>query len=327
MIAALNQVGIATTVTQPVLIAVLATVAGILIVGVGGGLVRPMQQRWDALAGPGGTGVRGDPRAGAGLPGGEGGRQERRRVDEAASRGRASSTAERPGTAERRRRCHACRRRAAFRRVGRSASSAGRARSPRSRSRRRAAAPSGASRGSGPPGDIHPCSSRTATHRGASGPGDPRAEVSGVRTAGRCVPAPAAGAIAGAGARGARRLPASRRCRRGDGQSGERAGPRRVDGGTGRPTRWRTTDAGDQAAGAVSLRPGRGSLGCAADCPGRWPPGGACASSARITTGDHHRHDDAEQPRSRRAARRADERRLGGEAQEARARRSGAGAQ
>ena len=47
VIAALNQVGIATTVTTPVLIAVLATVAGILIVGVGGGLVRPMQQRWE----------------------------------------------------------------------------------------------------------------------------------------------------------------------------------------------------------------------------------------------------------------------------------------
>jgi hypothetical protein len=47
VIAALNQVGIATTVTTPVLIAVLATVSGILIVGVGGGLVRPMQQRWE----------------------------------------------------------------------------------------------------------------------------------------------------------------------------------------------------------------------------------------------------------------------------------------
>ncbi|MGC1211963.1 MAG: hypothetical protein WA890_11950 [Micromonospora sp.] len=47
IIAALNQVGIATTVTTPVLIAVLATVAGILIIGVGGGLVRPMQNRWD----------------------------------------------------------------------------------------------------------------------------------------------------------------------------------------------------------------------------------------------------------------------------------------
>ncbi|MEU8300168.1 hypothetical protein AB0C04_23175 [Micromonospora sp. NPDC048909] len=47
IIAALNQVGIATTVTTPVLIAFLATVAGILIIGVGGGLVRPMQSRWD----------------------------------------------------------------------------------------------------------------------------------------------------------------------------------------------------------------------------------------------------------------------------------------
>ncbi|MBO4209986.1 mechanosensitive ion channel family protein [Micromonospora echinofusca] len=47
VIAALNQVGIATTVTTPVLVAVLATIAGILIVGVGGGLVKPMQSRWD----------------------------------------------------------------------------------------------------------------------------------------------------------------------------------------------------------------------------------------------------------------------------------------
>ena len=47
VIAALNQVGVATTVTTPILIAVLATVAGILIVGLGGGLVRPMQARWE----------------------------------------------------------------------------------------------------------------------------------------------------------------------------------------------------------------------------------------------------------------------------------------
>ncbi|HEX6968685.1 MAG TPA: hypothetical protein VF174_07755 [Micromonosporaceae bacterium] len=47
VIAALNQVGIATTVTTPVLVAFLATVAGILIIGVGGGLVRPMQDRWE----------------------------------------------------------------------------------------------------------------------------------------------------------------------------------------------------------------------------------------------------------------------------------------
>lgn len=46
VIAALNQMGVATTVTTPVLIAVLATVGGILVVGVGGGLIRPMQSRW-----------------------------------------------------------------------------------------------------------------------------------------------------------------------------------------------------------------------------------------------------------------------------------------
>lgn len=47
VIAALNQVNIATTVTMPVLITVLATIGGIAVVGVGGGLIRPMQQRWE----------------------------------------------------------------------------------------------------------------------------------------------------------------------------------------------------------------------------------------------------------------------------------------
>ncbi|HEY0454642.1 mechanosensitive ion channel family protein [Actinophytocola sp.] len=47
IIAALNQIGVATTVTMPVLITVLATIGGIAIVGVGGGLIRPMQARWD----------------------------------------------------------------------------------------------------------------------------------------------------------------------------------------------------------------------------------------------------------------------------------------
>lgn len=47
VIAALNQIGVATTVTTPILITVLATIGGILVVGVGGGLVRPMQQRWE----------------------------------------------------------------------------------------------------------------------------------------------------------------------------------------------------------------------------------------------------------------------------------------
>jgi len=48
IIAALNQVEVATTVTTPILIAFLATIGGILVVGVGGGMVRPMQQRWDS---------------------------------------------------------------------------------------------------------------------------------------------------------------------------------------------------------------------------------------------------------------------------------------
>ncbi len=47
IIAALNQIGVATAVTTPVLITVLATIGGIAIIGVGGGLVRPMQQRWE----------------------------------------------------------------------------------------------------------------------------------------------------------------------------------------------------------------------------------------------------------------------------------------
>lgn len=51
VIAALNQMGVATTVTTPVLITVLATVGGVLVVGVGGGMVRPMQQRWERWLG------------------------------------------------------------------------------------------------------------------------------------------------------------------------------------------------------------------------------------------------------------------------------------
>jgi Conserved TM helix len=49
IIAALNQIGVATTVTEPVLITVLATVGAILAIGVGGGLIRPMQQRWERM--------------------------------------------------------------------------------------------------------------------------------------------------------------------------------------------------------------------------------------------------------------------------------------
>ena len=45
--AALNQIEVATTVTTPVLIAVLAIISGVLIVGGGGGLIKPMQARWE----------------------------------------------------------------------------------------------------------------------------------------------------------------------------------------------------------------------------------------------------------------------------------------
>jgi len=51
VIAALNQIGVATAVTLPVLITVLATIGGIAVVGVGGGLIRPMQARWDRWLG------------------------------------------------------------------------------------------------------------------------------------------------------------------------------------------------------------------------------------------------------------------------------------
>ncbi|MEW9549086.1 hypothetical protein [Nonomuraea sp. NPDC050783] len=47
IIAALNQIGVATAVTTPVLVTVLATIGAILAIGLGGGLVRPMQQRWE----------------------------------------------------------------------------------------------------------------------------------------------------------------------------------------------------------------------------------------------------------------------------------------
>ncbi len=47
IVAALNQVGVATTVTTPVLIAILATIGGVIVVGVGGGLIKPMQHRWE----------------------------------------------------------------------------------------------------------------------------------------------------------------------------------------------------------------------------------------------------------------------------------------
>jgi hypothetical protein len=47
VIAALNQIEVATAVTTPILVAILATVAGVVIVGAGGGLIKPMQARWE----------------------------------------------------------------------------------------------------------------------------------------------------------------------------------------------------------------------------------------------------------------------------------------
>jgi hypothetical protein len=49
VVAALGQVGIATTVTTPILWTVLAMIAGVVIVGVGGGLISPMRQRWERM--------------------------------------------------------------------------------------------------------------------------------------------------------------------------------------------------------------------------------------------------------------------------------------
>jgi hypothetical protein len=48
-IAALTQIGIAAAVTQPILITVLATIGAILAIGVGGGLIKPMQGRWERM--------------------------------------------------------------------------------------------------------------------------------------------------------------------------------------------------------------------------------------------------------------------------------------
>jgi Conserved TM helix len=48
-IAAVNQVGIATTVTEPVLFTVLFTGGAVVAIGVGGGLIKPMQARWERM--------------------------------------------------------------------------------------------------------------------------------------------------------------------------------------------------------------------------------------------------------------------------------------
>jgi hypothetical protein len=48
-IAALNQVGIAAAITQPILYTVLLTAGAVVAIGVGGGLVKPMQERWERM--------------------------------------------------------------------------------------------------------------------------------------------------------------------------------------------------------------------------------------------------------------------------------------
>ena len=92
IIAALSQIGVAVAVTLPVLITVLATVAGILIVGVGGGLVGPMRQRWETCPRPrraGGPPGRGrgaeQRRTGQARPDGEGPRRRPQRPDHSAA--------------------------------------------------------------------------------------------------------------------------------------------------------------------------------------------------------------------------------------------------
>ncbi len=51
IIAALSQIGIAASVTTPLLVSVLGTVGAIIAIGVGGGLIRPMQGRWERVLG------------------------------------------------------------------------------------------------------------------------------------------------------------------------------------------------------------------------------------------------------------------------------------
>jgi hypothetical protein len=48
-IAALNQVGIAAAITQPILFTVLLTAGAVVAIGVGGGLIKPMQERWERM--------------------------------------------------------------------------------------------------------------------------------------------------------------------------------------------------------------------------------------------------------------------------------------
>ena len=49
VIAVFNQVGLATAITRPILYTVLLTCGAIIAIGVGGGLIKPMQARWERM--------------------------------------------------------------------------------------------------------------------------------------------------------------------------------------------------------------------------------------------------------------------------------------
>ena len=68
VIAALNQIEVAQFVTQAVTTALLVALVGVIVVGVGGGLVRPMERRWDDLLDRGVRGELEGPRRGAAQP-------------------------------------------------------------------------------------------------------------------------------------------------------------------------------------------------------------------------------------------------------------------
>jgi hypothetical protein len=69
VIAALSQVGLATAVTKPILYTVLLTCGAIIAIGVGGGLIKPMQARWERML----TTAEDEPNSGSASQPGDGG--------------------------------------------------------------------------------------------------------------------------------------------------------------------------------------------------------------------------------------------------------------
>src|SRR5690606_28687757 len=49
LFAALTQIDVAESVITPVLWALLAAIVGVIVVGLGGGLIKPMQHRWERM--------------------------------------------------------------------------------------------------------------------------------------------------------------------------------------------------------------------------------------------------------------------------------------